>query len=79
MTITSSLLVLGGIAVLVGGSIRGFAAQAPKYKERLETMSAGLMGWLQEHGINVQDQLVADMIEDGCGGLLDHILKQLDP
>lgn len=89
LTISASLLVLGGIAVLVGGSIRGFAEEAPKYKERLELMSQGLLQSLQSYGINVQDQFVADMINPaqavdlvtgtlrGVAGVLSNLLLVL--
>jgi predicted PurR-regulated permease PerM len=50
------LLVLGGIAVVVGGSIRGFTAQAPKYKQNLDEISAGVVQWVEARGIDVPDQ-----------------------
>jgi predicted PurR-regulated permease PerM len=56
-TITVALLVLGAVAFVLGGSIKGFTEQAPKYKERLDLMTTGLLHWVETQGINVSDQV----------------------
>jgi predicted PurR-regulated permease PerM len=57
VTIVVALLVLGGIAVVIGGSIKGFTAQAPKYKENTEQVVAGVQQWVQARGVAVPDEL----------------------
>jgi len=64
-TIMAALAVLGGIAVIIGGSIKGLTAQAPQYKERLDLLTAGVQSWLQERGLNLGEQLgqsITDLI-----------------
>ncbi len=56
-TILAALLVLGGIATAIGGSIKGFTARAPEYQQRLETMAAELQGWAEAHGISLPEQI----------------------
>ena len=56
-TILVALLVLGGIAVVIGGSIKGFTAQAPKYKQNLEQVVGGVQQWLVARGLDVPEQL----------------------
>jgi len=56
-TILVALLVLGAIAVVVGGSIKGFTAQAPKYKANLDLIVGGLLEWLEVRGLDVPDRL----------------------
>ena len=56
-TILAALLVLGGIATAIGGSIKGFTARAPEYQQRLQTMAAELQGWAEAHGISLPEQL----------------------
>ena len=61
-TIFAAFVVLGGVVVLIGGSIREFTEQAPKYKERLDLMSAGILEWFQARGINLSEQLTTDLV-----------------
>lgn len=56
-TVLVALLVLGGIAVVIGGSIKGFTAQAPKYKQSLDVMSTEVLQWLRTRGIDVPPSL----------------------
>jgi len=63
VTIFTALAALAGIVVLVGGSIAGFTAQAPKYKERLDVISIGARGWLQAQGLGIPEEIVADIID----------------
>ncbi|MHC4320502.1 MAG: AI-2E family transporter [Planctomycetota bacterium] len=56
-TILVALLVLGGIAVVIGGSIKGFTAQAPKYKQNLEQVVSGVQQWLVARGLDVPEEL----------------------
>lgn len=91
-TIIAALAVLSGMALIVGGSIRGFTAQAPKYKERLAVMSAGVQEWVEARSVNVSDQLgqmmtdmfdpagVVDLIAGtlkGVAGVLSNLLMVL--
>lgn len=57
VTMLVALLVLGGIALIIGGSIRGFTTQAPKYKESLDLMSAQVLEWLAGHRIHVPEEV----------------------
>ena len=89
LTIIAALLVLGGIVVLVGGSIAAFTDEAPKYKERLELMSSGARDWLQAQGFSVSDQIAAYLINPaqavdlvsgalrGVAGVLSNLLLVL--
>lgn len=63
VTILVAVSVLVGVAVLVGGSIKGFTRQAPLYRERLQTMSADVLTWFQERGINLSEQITTDLID----------------
>lgn len=65
VTVLVALLVLSGVVVIIGGSLRSFTDQAPEYKERLEAMSAGLVDWLEGRGIDVSEQISGDLINPG--------------
>ena len=65
-TILAALLVLGGIAMAIGGSIKGFTAQAPAYQERLEAIAAEAQQWAQARGISLPEQIgksLADLVD----------------
>jgi predicted PurR-regulated permease PerM len=55
-TIIVALLVLGGIAVVVGGSIKGFTAQAPRYKQNLDGVIVTVEQWFAARGLDLKDQ-----------------------
>jgi predicted PurR-regulated permease PerM len=91
-TILVALLVLGAIAVVVGGSIKGFTAQAPKYKQNLDQVVVGVQAWLEARGLDVPDQLgegLTDMVQPsqafdmiagtlkGVAGVLSNLLLVL--
>ncbi len=62
-TILAALLVLGGVAVAIGGSVKGFTDRAPEYQERLETMAAEVQRWAEAHGIGLPEQLGKSLTE----------------
>jgi len=62
-TILVALLVLGGIAIVVGGSIKGFTAQAPKYKQNLDQIVGGLVLWVEARGLDLPDQFGQGLTE----------------
>jgi predicted PurR-regulated permease PerM len=65
-TILGAIAVLAGIALVIGGSIKGLTAQAPLYKERLGVAIAGVQGWLSDRGLDVGEQLgqnLTDMVD----------------
>jgi len=63
ITVLVALLALGAIAVLIGGSIREFTAEVPKYQRRLETTSASLLALLEERGVRVDRQMLDDLVD----------------
>lgn len=57
VTILVALTVLGGIVLVVGGSIAGFTDQAPRYQANLNAVTADAQRWLIEHGVDPGLQL----------------------
>jgi predicted PurR-regulated permease PerM len=51
------------LGVLVGNSIDNFSAQLPFYQERLNTITAGLLSWLAETGIDIPKQTAANLLD----------------
>ncbi len=76
-----AILVVVLITVVVGNSISNFTASLPEYRERLDAMLGGVLGWLDGHGIAVSgDKRLTDMLDsaalmglvaDTTGALLD--------
>ena len=56
-TMLVALTVLGGIVLVVGGSIAGFTDQAPRYQANLNAVTADAQAWLIEHGVDPGRQL----------------------
>ena len=53
VTVLVAVAVLVGIATLVGGSIKAFTAEAPKYQAKTQQMYVQSLEWLQARGVNV--------------------------
>ena len=62
-TIMAALLVLGAIAVIIGGSIKDFTAQAPVYQERLTTISNDAQEWIAGLGVTLPEELGRSLTE----------------
>jgi len=56
-TIIVALAVLVGIAAVIGGSIKGFTDQAPKYKQNLDQVVTGVQQWIETRGLALPDPL----------------------
>lgn len=57
VTILVALAVLGGIVLVVGGSIAGFTKEAPRYQANLNALTADAQHWLVARGIDPGRQL----------------------
>lgn len=62
VTILAAVAVLAGIVVLIGGSIAGFTAEAPKYKQRLDVLTLSARHWLEARGLAIPEQIARDLI-----------------
>ena len=51
------------LGVLVGNSIDDFSAQLPFYQERLNAITAGLLSWLAETGIEIPKQTASNLLD----------------
>jgi AI-2 transport protein TqsA len=60
--VVSSFLIGG---VLLGSSIRTFSAKLPEYEQRIETLLAGTLGWLEGQGFGI------DLSIDALLGYID--------
>jgi predicted PurR-regulated permease PerM len=65
LTLVIGLVVVAALmlGVLVGNSIDNFSAQLPFYQERLNTITAGLLSWLAETGIDIPKQTAANLLD----------------
>jgi predicted PurR-regulated permease PerM len=63
-TIGVALSVLGGIAAVIGGSIKGFTAQAPKYKQNLDQVVTGVQQWIETRGLPMLPQDMGQSVRD---------------
>ncbi len=52
LTMLVAVLVIGGIAGLIGGSVGQFVGAAPFYQERLNDLAGRFAAWLQGHGLD---------------------------
>ena len=62
LTLLADLFVLAALAMLVGGSIRGFTQALPFYQERLQDIATTLVEWLHGQGIDVSPTMLNDLI-----------------
>ena len=65
LTVLASIVCLGAIVLIVGGSVQSFTREAPKYADRLQQMNAALLAWLQSKGIEVSPEIARDVINPG--------------
>lgn len=68
----SVLSVLGGVIILlfslmalVGTSLNDFTRALPEYQSHLAAEAAGLIAWLQSHGVVLSSQMATDFINPG--------------
>lgn len=62
VTLIGSLAVLAGIVVVIGGSLRRFTAQLPKYKATLQVVYTDFLTWVESYGFWVEDQFTTELI-----------------
>ncbi|RMG47196.1 MAG: AI-2E family transporter [Acidobacteria bacterium] len=65
LTMSAVVLVVAGLAALVGGSVTGFIDAAPRYSARLETLARGAESWLSRHGVDVRQWMSIDAVNPG--------------
>jgi predicted PurR-regulated permease PerM len=65
LTVLANIVFLGAVALIVGGSVKSFTREAPKYADRLQQMNAALFAWLQSKGIDVSPGIARDVINPG--------------
>jgi predicted PurR-regulated permease PerM len=65
LTVLASIVCLGAIVLIVGGSVKSFTQEAPKYADRLQQMNAALLAWLQSKGIEVSPEIARGVINPG--------------
>lgn len=53
------------LAVLMGSSLNDFTRDLPEYQRRLTGETAGLIAWLEAHGVKMSSQMVTDFINPG--------------
>ncbi len=75
ITVLAALLALAAVGAIVGGSIKDFTDQAPKYKERLDLMSDSALAWFEARGIRLSDEFTSDLINPA--GALDLVTGTL--
>lgn len=50
---------------MVGDSLNDFTSNLPKYQERLQSLSQGLLHWLNQHDIRVDQQALLTFLDPG--------------
>jgi predicted PurR-regulated permease PerM len=53
------------LGTLVGDSLQNFSSAFPGYQTRLREITSGLLARLDDHGVHVSSQLVADYLDPG--------------
>jgi len=53
------------VAGLIGSSLGDFSRSLPIYQSRLKEILAGLIGWLENHGIEVTDDILMEQFNPG--------------
>jgi AI-2 transport protein TqsA len=56
------------VAAVIGGSLNSFSESLPLYQIRIETQTAAVQTWLQEHGLPVPEDVLASYFD--VGGLM---------
>jgi len=65
LTILAIVVCLGAIVLIVGGSVRSFTQEVPKYTVRLQQMKGEVLAWVQSKGIDVSPGIASDIINPG--------------
>ena len=65
ITILTALSLLGGAVLLVGGSLKEFTLEAPKYRAALENLSNDLLIWLDQRGVRLPPETVREFLDPG--------------
>lgn len=59
------IVVLTGLAVILGTSIDGFVRNVPVYQARLTQETSDLFIWLDDHGVDVSDAALMNLLNPG--------------
>ncbi len=59
------ILFMAAAAVAVGASVNGFLRALPGYREVLDERLAGVYAWLADHGMNVEEGMLAEQLDPG--------------
>ncbi len=70
------------LATLITSSLSEFSAALPAYQQRLHTIVANLLAWLNGHGIEITGQVVLDQFDPGklmrfAGNMLNNLFGVL--
>jgi len=61
VTVLVAVAVLVGIASLVGGSIKSFTMEAPKYQAKTQQMYSQSLAWLEDRGLSVTHEQTLEL------------------
>jgi len=59
------VLLFFGIGELIGGSLKQFIADSPKYEATLNSMAASLIQSLNDRGLSISYEEISNMIDPG--------------
>ncbi len=76
LTMLVMILVIGGIAGLIGGSIGQFVGSAPVYQERLNALAGRFAAWLHGHGLDTSR--IFDPAHFDAGMVMNFISRTLN-
>ena len=62
-TLVVALSIVVGLALAIGGSVSSVADELPKYRERLEQISAGALAQLEAWGLPVSEEKFQDLMQ----------------
>ncbi len=80
MLIVIAMIVTLGLLIgwVIGGQLNDFTANLPKYQERLSAQSLGLVAWLSEWGLHLDQQALKTFVDPGKAmGLAGQVIKGL--
>jgi predicted PurR-regulated permease PerM len=65
VTIVVVFAIVFGFGALIGGSVANFTEAAPRYRDRIELMTADALEWVAAQGIAVPQELTTEIVRPG--------------